>query len=216
VLQVGRNRLVLIFFSGACPELLSKGITTKEKNTFVEPFNLRIYFENFPFQFGDIRININYNILEPNKKNKKNEAPSTPSALPKERVLTEGINKQLNMTTIVILLCIGLMAGILSGMVGIGGGIIIVPALVYFLSMSQHEAQGTSLTVLLLPVGFLAVYNYYNSGYVNVKFSFIIALTFIIGGFIGSKIAISIDQNVLKKTFGIFMLILSIKMIFWK
>ncbi len=125
-------------------------------------------------------------------------------------------SKELNMATIIILLCIGLFAGILSGMVGIGGGIIIVPALVYFIGMSQHEAQGTSLTVLLLPVGILAVYYYYNAGYVDVKSALIIALTFVVGGFIGSKIAISIDQNMLKKVFGIFLLLISFKMIFWK
>ncbi len=125
-------------------------------------------------------------------------------------------SKQLNMTTIVILLAIGLFAGILSGMVGIGGGIIIVPALVYFAGMSQHEAQGTSLAVLLLPVGILAVYLYYNEGYVDVKSALIIAITFVVGGFVGSKIAISIDQNMLKKVFGIFLFLLSLKMIFWK
>lgn len=125
-------------------------------------------------------------------------------------------SKQLSMTTILILLCIGLFAGILSGMVGIGGGIVIVPALVYFMGMSQQEAQGTSLAVLLLPVGILAVYLYYNAGYVDVKSALIIALTFVIGGFVGSKIAISIDQNMLKKVFGVFMLLLSLKMLFWK
>lgn len=125
-------------------------------------------------------------------------------------------SKQLNMTTILILLCIGLLAGTLSGMVGIGGGIIIVPALVFFMGMSQHQAQGTSLAVLLLPVGILAVYYYYNAGYVDIKPSLIIALSFVVGGFVGSKIAVSIDQNILKKVFGIFMLLLSIKMIFWK
>ena len=125
-------------------------------------------------------------------------------------------SKELTMTTIVILLCIGLFAGILSGMVGIGGGIIIVPALVYFTGMSQHEAQGTSLTVLLLPVGILAVYHYYHAGYVDVKSALVIALTFVVGGFVGSKIAISIDQNMLKKVFGIFLLLISLKMIFGK
>ncbi|MES2593626.1 MAG: sulfite exporter TauE/SafE family protein [Bacteroidota bacterium] len=120
------------------------------------------------------------------------------------------------MTTIIILLCIGLAAGILSGMVGIGGGLVIVPALIYFMHMSQHQAQGTSLAVLLLPVGFLAVYNYYNKGFVDMKFALIIAATFVVGGFIGSKIAISIDQNILKKVFGVFMLLLSLKMILGK
>lgn len=123
---------------------------------------------------------------------------------------------QLNMATIIILLCIGLIAGILSGLVGIGGGIIIVPALVYFMSMSQQQAQGTSLAVLLLPVGILAVYYYYNAGFVDVKSALIISITFVVGGYIGSKIAISIDQSMLKKVFGIFLLLLSFKMIFWK
>ena len=123
---------------------------------------------------------------------------------------------QLDMTTVIILLCIGLMAGILSGLVGIGGGIIIVPALVYFMSMSQQQAQGTSLAVLLLPVGILAVYYYYNAGFVDVKSALIISITFVVGGYIGSKIAISIDQSMLKKVFGIFLLLLSFKMIFWK
>ena len=120
------------------------------------------------------------------------------------------------MTTILILLTIGLFAGILSGMVGVGGGIIIVPALVYFLSLSQHEAQGTSLAVLLLPVGIMAVYNYYKEGYVDVKMTLIIASTFIIGGFIGSKIAISLDQNMVKKIFGGFLLLVALKMILGK
>lgn len=124
--------------------------------------------------------------------------------------------KQLTMTTIIILLCIGLMAGILSGMVGIGGGIVIVPALVYFMNMSQHEAQGTSLAVLLLPVGILAVYYYYQAGYVDIRSSLIIASTFVVGGLIGSKIAIVVDQNMLKKIFGIFLLLISLKMILGK
>lgn len=120
------------------------------------------------------------------------------------------------MTTIMILLCIGLMAGVLSGMVGVGGGIIIVPALVYFLSMTQHQAQGTSLAVLLLPVGIFAVFNYYKAGYVDIKSTLIIASTFLIGGFIGSKIAIAIDQNTVKKVFGVILLLVAFKMILGK
>jgi uncharacterized protein len=121
-----------------------------------------------------------------------------------------------NMTTIIILLCIGLAAGMLSGLVGVGGGIIIVPALVYFMSMTQHQAQGTSLAVLLLPVGIFAVYNYYKAGYVDLQMTLIIASTFLIGGFIGSKIAIAIDQNMIKKVFGIFLLLVAFKMILGK
>ncbi len=120
------------------------------------------------------------------------------------------------MTTLIILLCIGLLAGILSGMIGIGGGIIIVPALVFFMGITQLEAQGTSLAVLLLPVGILAVFNYYKAGYVDIKTTLIIASTFIIGGFIGSKISIALDQNMVKKIFGGVMLLLAIKMIFEK
>lgn len=120
------------------------------------------------------------------------------------------------MATILILLVIGLMAGILSGLVGIGGGIIIVPALVYFIKMSQQQAQGTSLATLLLPVGILAVYNYYKSGAVDVKSALIISITFVIGGFIGSKIAIAIDQSLMKRVFGIFLFLISIKMILGK
>jgi uncharacterized membrane protein YfcA len=120
------------------------------------------------------------------------------------------------MTTIMILLCVGLLAGVLSGMVGVGGGIIIVPALVYFLSMNQHQAQGTSLAVLLLPVGIFAVFNYYKAGYVDIKSTLIIASTFVIGGFIGSKIAIAIDQNTVKKIFGVILLLVAFKMILGK
>ena|SRR6218665_3845874 len=120
------------------------------------------------------------------------------------------------MTTVIILLCIGLLAGILSGMVGIGGGIIIVPALIYFMSMNQHEAQGTSLAVLLLPVGILAVYNYYKAGYVDIRSTLIIAATFVIGGFIGSRISIALDQDLVKKIFGVFLLLIGIKMVLGK
>ena len=121
-----------------------------------------------------------------------------------------------NMTTIIILLSIGLFAGVLSGLVGIGGGVIIVPALIYFMQMSQQQAQGTSLAVLLLPVGILAVYNYYNAGLVDIKAMLIISITFVVGGYIGSKIAITLDQNTLKKIFGVFLLLLSLKILLFK
>ena len=117
------------------------------------------------------------------------------------------------MATIIILLSIGLMAGILSGMVGVGGGIIIVPALVYFMGVSQLEGQGTSLAVLLLPVGIFAVYNYYKAGYVDIRATLIIAATFLVGGFIGSKISIGLDQHVVKKIFGAILILVALKMI---
>lgn len=120
------------------------------------------------------------------------------------------------MTTIIILLFLGLIAGMLSGMVGIGGGIIIVPALVYFLGYSQHQAQGTVLFMFLLPIGILGVFNYYQAGYIEWRTAFIIASTFLIGSYFGSKISIAIDQTTLKKVFGVIILLLSLKMIFGK
>jgi uncharacterized membrane protein YfcA len=116
----------------------------------------------------------------------------------------------------IILLLVGFVAGMLSGMVGIGGGIVIVPVLVYFLGFSQHLAQGTVLAMFLLPIGFLGVYNYHQAGHVNVKTALIIATTFVLGSYFGSKIAISINQEMLKKVFGVILLLMSLKMIFWK
>ncbi len=119
-------------------------------------------------------------------------------------------------TSLLLLLLIGLASGILSGMVGIGGGLIIVPALVLFLGYSQLNAQGTSLAVLLLPAGFLAVMNYYKGGYVNIPSTLVIAATFVVGGYIGSKISISLDQQTVKKVFASFLLLVSLKMFFGK
>ncbi|MGQ0828049.1 MAG: sulfite exporter TauE/SafE family protein [Bacteroidota bacterium] len=125
-------------------------------------------------------------------------------------------NTQLNMTALIILLALGLLAGILSGMVGIGGGIVIVPALVYFLGYSQHQAQGTVLFMFLLPIGILGVFNYYQAGYIEWKTACIMATTFLVGSYFGSKFSIAIDQVTLKKVFGIIILLLSLKMIFGK
>lgn len=107
--------------------------------------------------------------------------------------------------TLIILIIIGVLAGILSGFVGVGGGILIVPALVYFLGLTQHQAQGTSLFILLLPVGIFAVMNYWKTGNVNWKFGLIIACTFLIGGYIGSKLALKLSPALVKFIFGIIM-----------
>ncbi len=120
------------------------------------------------------------------------------------------------MNDILILLVIGLVAGALSGIVGIGGGIVIVPALIYFFKFSQHEAQGTTLALFLLPIGILGAYNYYTEGYIDVKTALIIGSTFIVGSYFGSKVAISLNQETLKKVFGVLILLLSLKMIFGK
>ncbi|HEU4573670.1 MAG TPA: sulfite exporter TauE/SafE family protein [Chitinophagaceae bacterium] len=115
--------------------------------------------------------------------------------------------------TMLLLLLIGLFAGMLSGLIGLGGGIIIVPALVYILSFSQHQAQGTSLGVLLLPVGILAVMNYYIKGFVDIKVVAIISIAFVIGGWLGSKIALSLPQETIKKIFAIILIYTAIKML---
>ncbi len=116
--------------------------------------------------------------------------------------------------TILLLLTVGLCAGILSGLVGVGGGIIIVPALVFFLGFTQQQAQGTSLGLLLLPVGFLAVWNYYKQGQIDIKVVLIMAAAFTLGGWVGSKIALSISQAALKKVFAAVLIAVGVKMMF--
>jgi len=112
-----------------------------------------------------------------------------------------------------ILILIGLFAGMLSGLIGVGGGIIIVPALMFFVGFSQKEAQGTSLGLLLLPIGILAVVNYYNKGLIDVKVVGIMAASFVLGGFLGSKIALAISEDALKKIFAIVLFYTGLKML---
>lgn len=111
---------------------------------------------------------------------------------------------------------IGLGAGVLSGLVGIGGGIVIVPALVYFAKFSQLEAQGTTLALLTLPVVILGSYTYYKSGNVNFLAVGIMAMTFLVGGLLGSKIALNINHVTLSRLFGLLLLIIGMKMILTK
>jgi uncharacterized membrane protein YfcA len=116
-----------------------------------------------------------------------------------------------------LLLClIGIVAGFISGIMGVGGAIIIVPALVFIFGFSQHQAQGTSLAVLLFPVGILAVMNYYRKGYINMKFALVIIITFIIGSYLGSLVSVNLPERELKKIFGILLLIVGANMIFGK
>ena len=119
------------------------------------------------------------------------------------------------MNEIIILVLIGLIAGAFSGMFGIGGGLAMVPAMVFFLAMSQHSAQGTSLGVLVIPVAAVAAYNYYKAGELNVKFAIIIALSFVVGGYFGSKFSLGISEVMLKRVFGVLMLAMAIKLIFF-
>jgi len=113
---------------------------------------------------------------------------------------------------ILILLFIGLLAGFMSGLLGIGGGIIIIPALVYLLGYSQQNAQGTSLGLLLPPIGILAVLNYHKAGFVNIKAAAIMCITFIIGSYITSKIAVELPETIIKKMFAVFLLFYAAKL----
>ena len=115
--------------------------------------------------------------------------------------------------TIFMLVSIGLFAGLLSGFVGVGGGIIIVPALVFLLGLTQHQAQGTSLFVLMLPVVSFAVLNYWKSGNVRWEYGLVIAMTFIVGAFFGSKLSLKISPGLVQLLFGILMAYISFRMI---
>ncbi len=115
---------------------------------------------------------------------------------------------------VIILLLVGMLAGVLGGLVGIGGGIIIVPALVYFLGFSQLNAQGTSLALLVLPVGILGVIQYYKHGNVDFNVVLIIAAGFVFGSLLGSKISLSLPPDIVKKIFAIFMILIASKMLF--
>lgn len=118
--------------------------------------------------------------------------------------------------TIIVLIVIGLLAGTLGGFVGIGGGLIIVPALIFFLGMTQFQAQGTSLAMMLPPIGILAVINYAKSDNLDWKYAMILAGAFIIGGYFGSKLTLSLSPVVVKRTFGVLMIFAAIKLIFSK
>lgn len=113
------------------------------------------------------------------------------------------------------LLLLGLVAGVFSGIVGIGGGIILVPALVYIFGLSQHQAQGTSLGMLMLPVGILAVMQYYKQGFVDYKLVAFIAIGFVVGGYIGGKLAVTIPETLIKRVFALFMIAVAVKMLFF-
>ena len=112
------------------------------------------------------------------------------------------------------LIVIGLLAGLISGLVGVGGGIVIVPMLIFMIGFSQFEAQGTSIAAMLPPIGITAAFGYYNEGYINWKYAAIIAVTFLIGGYFGSKIALSIDPKIIQKVFGFVLAFVAFKMIF--
>ncbi|MGB9663463.1 MAG: TSUP family transporter [Ignavibacteria bacterium] len=114
---------------------------------------------------------------------------------------------------ILILILIGLLTGGLSGVLGIGGGVIVIPSLVLLLNFSQKLAQGTSLAMLLPPIGLLAAYNYYKAGYVDVRAAVILIITFVIGSYISSNWAVNVPENIIKKIFAVFLIIYALKIL---
>jgi uncharacterized membrane protein YfcA len=111
---------------------------------------------------------------------------------------------------------IGLTAGVFSGLLGIGGGLVMIPALVFFMGYSQHMAQGTSLAVMVFPIGVFAALEYYRNGQVNPAAVAVIAVAFIVGGYFGAKFALKIDAGILKKVFAIFLIAVGIKTLLGK
>ena len=118
--------------------------------------------------------------------------------------------------TIIYLLIIGAVAGLLSGMLGVGGGIIVIPALIFVMGMSQYQAQGISLALLSIPVAIGGAVNYYKQGHVEIKYVLVLAVTFLIGGYIGSLISMRISGDVLRKIFAVFMIIAAVKILMSK
>ena len=119
----------------------------------------------------------------------------------------------MSISTFIVLIIIGLLAGILSGLVGVGGGIIMIPLLIILLGLTQHQAQGTALFAMLPPIGILAAMNYFKQGFVKWEYAVVIALTFVVGGYFGSKLSLSLPPQTVRRVFGVIMLIGGIKLI---
>ncbi len=122
----------------------------------------------------------------------------------------------MNLYTLLVLVLIGLLAGVFGGILGISGAVIIIPNLVFFIGLSQKEAIGTSIAFAIPPIGIMAMFNYYKAGQVNFKYALILAIAFVIGSFFSSKFATNIPENIMKKIFSIFLIIVAIKMFFSK
>lgn len=120
------------------------------------------------------------------------------------------------MKEVIFFLILGLCAGTISGLIGIGGGVVIVPALIFLFGFSQLQAQGTTLALLIPPIGFLAAYTYFKEGFVDMKVALLICIGFFIGGLIGSKIAGHTSEALLQKIFGVAIILIGIYMILKK
>ncbi len=114
------------------------------------------------------------------------------------------------------LILLGITAGIASGLVGIGGGVILVPALVFLFGLTQHQAQGTTLALLVPPIGIIAAWTYWRQGYVDLRIAGLICVGFLIGSLLGARYAVILSNATLQKAFGVFLFLLSLKLIFGK
>jgi len=112
------------------------------------------------------------------------------------------------------LVILGLLAGFLSGLIGIGGAVIIIPALVYLFGYEQHMAQGTTIALMVLPIGLFAALNYYQKGMVDLKTVLFISVGFVIGGYLGSLLALEISALILKRILAVLLILISIKLLF--
>ena len=122
----------------------------------------------------------------------------------------------MTITHLIILIVIGIISGLLAGVFGIGGAIIVIPALVFILGMSQLDAQGTSLAFMLPPVGILATWNYWKAGHVDWRIALVLSVTFVVGAYFGSQLSVNISDKMLRRVFGVLMLVMAVKMIFSK
>lgn len=108
---------------------------------------------------------------------------------------------------------IGLAGGVVSGFFGVGGAVVIVPALTFFMGMDQHKAQGTSLAALLLPVGFLGFWEYYRRGNADIRLGLLIAVGLFLGAFVGGYVAQLLPSSVMRKAFGFFLILVGLRMV---
>lgn len=122
----------------------------------------------------------------------------------------------MSITHLIILIVIGILSGVLAGIFGVGGAIVVIPALVFILGLTQHQAQGTSLAFMLPPVGILATWNYWKAGHVDWKIAAVLSLTFLVGAYFGSNLSLNISDRTLRRAFGVLMMIMAVKMIFSK
>ncbi len=112
-----------------------------------------------------------------------------------------------------LFLGLGLGVGALSGLIGIGGGVLITPALIYWFGFSQHNAQGTTLALLVPPIGLLGAWTYFEQGHVDLKAAALICLGFVVGGFIGAKVAVDLPEQFLRQVFGVSLILVGIRMV---